>query len=338
MPRSLGFVIAVATLSAVSAIAAGAAGERAGYAWPVAPFDRPHPIRSTFGEPRTLFDGPPTSDTLYRGTGSFSFHNGVDIAAPDGAAVYAVRDGVVSSTAGRKVIVTSSDGASFQYWHIVPRVKAGDHVTASRTILGRIRTTYGHVHLVEFDGGHPVNPLAPGHLTPYRDATRPTIDRIEFRVPGTPSPDVLPEMIRGTVEVVVPVSDRPRPSAPGEWRTMATAPAVVRWCVVRARDGAVRVRARTIFDVRDRLPAPRAFWEVYARGTWQNDPTFLKHRYWRQEGLFLYRLGRLDTRRLADGIYRIVVNAEDIGGNTATRGATFLVYNHRLWPPPTDQS
>ena len=53
------------------------------YCWPVAPFNRQHPIRGGFGDPRTLFHAPPTLAGLYHGAGSFSFHQGVDISAPD---------------------------------------------------------------------------------------------------------------------------------------------------------------------------------------------------------------------------------------------------------------
>lgn len=118
---------------------------------------------------------------------------------------------------------------------------------------------------------------------------------------------------------------------------MPTAPATVSWWIERARDGKVVSPVRTPFDVRTSLP-DRPFWTVYARGTRQNDPTFRKHRYWRQEGRFLFRLGILDTRRLKDGIYRVEVAARDIGGNTGRAHATFLVYNQRLWPPATRQN
>src|SRR5438094_782443 len=69
------------------------------YGWPVAPFNRQHPIRGGFGDPRTLFNAPPTHDGVYHGAGQFTFHEGVDIAAPDGTAVYPVADGVVATVA-----------------------------------------------------------------------------------------------------------------------------------------------------------------------------------------------------------------------------------------------
>src|SRR5436189_5077890 len=66
------------------------------YSWPVKPFDRPHPVRGSFGDPRTVFFGPPTQRTLLSGAGSFQFHDGVDISAPGGTAVYPVEAGTVA--------------------------------------------------------------------------------------------------------------------------------------------------------------------------------------------------------------------------------------------------
>jgi len=56
------------------------------YGWPLKPFRKPHPIRGTFGDPRFHLSA----------EGALSaFHFGVDIAARDGTAVYAVEPGVV---------------------------------------------------------------------------------------------------------------------------------------------------------------------------------------------------------------------------------------------------
>ena len=63
------------------------------YGWPVKPFDRRHPVRGSFGDPRTVFTAPPTTAGVLHGAGQFSFHEGVDISAPNGTAVYPVRDG-----------------------------------------------------------------------------------------------------------------------------------------------------------------------------------------------------------------------------------------------------
>ena len=307
------------------------------YAWPVKPFDEAHAVRSNFGDPRTWFDGPPVPATLYSGAGSFSFHFGIDIAVPDGTPVYAVRSGEVSLLGRHAVLVASVNGLSSEYWHIVPAVSSGQHVLAYDTILGRVLQGYGHVHFSELIHGRPVNPLAAGHLTPYDDSTPPRVGPIEFRRPGT-SLEQLPELVRGRVELVAAAQDEPQPHAPGTWATMPTAPALVTWRVERPRDGAVVLRERSAFDVRSHLPPNRDFWQFYARGTRQNMATFNQHRYWREEGVFLFRLGVLDTHRLRDGIYIVVVTARDIRGNTATTRRTFLIWNRPGWPPETPQA
>jgi len=308
-----------------------------GYAWPVQPFEQAHPIRSTFGDPRTWFDGPPTPATLYSGSGSFTFHDGVDIVAPDHTAVYPVRSGVARLSGGRTVIVKSGDGTTWEYWHIVPAVGNGDQVVAYRTVLGRIRTAYGHVHFTERRNGKPVNPLARGHLTPYDDHTAPSLGPIEFRRPGATAA-LVPTLVRGEIELVVPARDQPKPHASGRWARMQVAPAFVSWHVERAGDGHVVLTERPAFDVRSTLPANGLFWQFYARGTRQNMATFKLHRYWRDEGVFLFRLGVLDTRRLHDGIYTIVATARDIRANSSTTRLTFLIWNRAGWPPPTVQS
>src|SRR5207237_1362640 len=116
-------VIAAATL-AVAGSAAGSGSAQAAsntsyaYGWPVKPFDRPHPVRGNFGDPRTIFAGPPTERTLLSGPGAFQFHDGIDISAPDGTAVYAVASGTVASVMHQWLVVDSGRGRSFQYWHV----------------------------------------------------------------------------------------------------------------------------------------------------------------------------------------------------------------------------
>lgn len=336
--RVVGFgILITALLSGVTGATASGAARIPAYGWPVQPFDQPHPIRSTFGDPRTSFDGPPTATVLYTGRGSFSFHTGIDIVVPDRTPVYPVRSGTAKLSGGRTVTVQSGDGSSWQYWHIVPAVTTGERVVAYTTILGRVRTGYGHVHLAEFNQGRPINPLAPGHLTPYSDKTSPRIGAIEIRRPGSPD-EQLPELVRGTIEPVVSVFDTPRPTAPGVWAAMPTAPALIRWRIERRNDGHTVLPEQRAFDVRERLPSNRSFWHYYARGTRQNMATFKQHRYWYQEGVFLFRLGIVDTHNLPDGIYSLIATAHDIRGNSTERSRTFLVWNRPGWPPVTPQS
>ena len=56
------------------------------YGWPVKPFNRQHPVRGFFGDPR-IAEG-------RKGT-TRSFHFGIDISCPDGTPVYATMSGRV---------------------------------------------------------------------------------------------------------------------------------------------------------------------------------------------------------------------------------------------------
>jgi murein DD-endopeptidase MepM/ murein hydrolase activator NlpD len=152
----------------------------AAYPWPVKPFDRQHPVRGSFGDPRMVFKVPPTQRDLITGGGAFSFHFGVDISALDGTTVYPVVSGTVSQVTKDWVGVDTGGGRAFQYWHIQAAVKKGDAVQARTTELGTILKDCGHVHLTELRGGASINPLSAGHLTPYADKTAPGSRRSRF--------------------------------------------------------------------------------------------------------------------------------------------------------------
>jgi hypothetical protein len=323
-------VIAAIVLSTgTSSFAAPAEHAAAGsYPWPVKPFDKPHPVRGSFGDPRTLFYGPPTGRTLLSGNGSFTFHTGVDISAPDGTAVYPVESGTVRSVTIDWLEVASDDGRSFQYWHVASAASVGEHVDAQSTVLGHILRGCGHVHLTEIDDGVTVNPLAAGHLSPYTDTTVPRVNDIRIRASVT-GDDLLPEIIRGRVEFLASVSDMPTMQVPGVWRNLPVTPALVTWEIRRADNGKVIVPQHTAYDVRNHLPAPSMFWQVYARGTHQNMSVFGMHYSYMQPGLYLLRLtpGGFDTRSLHDAVYDLVVTATDIRGNHSSATQRFSVHN-----------
>lgn len=311
-----------------SAPAAGASPSGlAPYGWPVKPFDAPHPVRGGFGDPRTVFEGPPTPVTLMSGSGSFQFHFGIDISAPDGTSVYPVESGTVASVSGQWIQVASVD-RSFQYWHIIPAVSVGEHVDVDSTVLGHILPGAGHVHLTELDDGHPFNPLAPGHLEPYADHATPRVASIEFR-PTVTGPDLMPELLRGRVEMIASAYELPSPRVPGDWRDLPVTPAVVEWRIDSARTGRVVVPEHVVYDVRQNLPSNNDFWQVYARGTHQNMSVFAAHYSYMQPGVYLFRLspGGFDTRVLGDDVYELVVTAIDIRGNESSLSQRFSVHN-----------
>ena len=66
------------------------------YSWPLKPFDQAHPVRGYFNDPRISGK-------------SRAFHFGIDIAAPNGTPVYAVRAGVVHLEGQRSLSIADGD-------------------------------------------------------------------------------------------------------------------------------------------------------------------------------------------------------------------------------------
>jgi hypothetical protein len=299
------------------------------YGWPVKPFNRQHPIRGGFGDPRTVFHAPPTRNGLFHGPGSFSFHEGVDISAPDGTAVYPVADGVVSNLNTQKVVVDSGGGNRFEYWHIAATVKVGQRVTKGMTVLGHILKSCGHVHLTEIDGGQVTDPLLPGHLTPYSDHTKPEVASIQLRTGDAAAPQMA-NFVRGSVQIYAEAYDTPAIPVPGEWNDMPITPAVVSYRI-ETWNGTVKAPERAVWDTRITVPANSTFWAHYARGTFQNMSVFGSHYSWGQPGCFVFRLGVLDTNTLPDNVYRLVVTARDVRGNESSASLRFSVHNKTGW-------
>jgi hypothetical protein len=298
-----------------------------GYGWPVKPFDQQHPVRGSFGDPRTLFHLGPTPVSLYHGGGSFSFHQGVDVCAPDGTAVYPVMSGIVTAVTPEWVRVGDLAGGAFEYWHVNAAVRVGQHVTVQRTVLGRIKHGAHHVHLTEVRHGLVVNPMQLGHLTPYSDHTRPWVASIHFRT-SDEGPELMVGFLRGRVEILAEAYDMPTLAVPGEWNGMPVTPALLTWRIERW-DGNVIVPETVARDVRTTVPLNASFWSVYARGSYQNMSVFGKHFSWGQPGRYVFRLAPqpLDTRQLKDGLYQLVVTATDTGSNHSSLSQRFAVHN-----------
>jgi murein DD-endopeptidase MepM/ murein hydrolase activator NlpD len=132
------------------------------FAWPVEGAVR---ITSPFGMRRDPFDG------------SRQFHEGVDIATPYGARVFASDDGIVVKALrhggyGNMVLVDHGQGRQTLYGHLRKFVvKEGDSVRRGETIgtVGSTgRSTGPHLHFEVVENGRPVDPrkvkgMAPGH-------------------------------------------------------------------------------------------------------------------------------------------------------------------------------
>jgi murein DD-endopeptidase MepM/ murein hydrolase activator NlpD len=301
------------------------------YGWPVKPFDRQHPVRGYFADPRSVFDGPPTVQGLMTSSGAFSYHQGIDISAPDGTPVYAVRSGVVRTVTPDWIQVDSDAGAAFQYWHIASAVRVGDHVTERETVLGRILKGSKHVHLTQLQNGHAVNPLAGGGIGPYTDATVPRVNRIVFRS-GVGGAELLPEYLHGRVEIAVDAADKPAMRVPGMWTGLPVSPAKVTYRIVTVPGRRVVVPTTTALDVTRTLPGPN-MWQTYARGTHTNMVQMGTHRYWYQPGVYLIRLGGgcFDTARLRDGVYGVTVSVADTAGNQSSTTQVINIHNRANW-------
>ena len=295
------------------------------------PFARLHPIRGSFGDPRTKFAGPPTQRTLLSSGGSFSFHQGIDISAPDNTVVYPVADGVVTHVAGEWIRVDCGNGRAFEYWHIHPAVRVGQHVVAGRTSLGRIVRPAGHIHLTQLQDGKAINPGAAGRLTPTRDRTVPVVRWIGLRRPGV-NVDEMPHFVRGAVDLLVEAYDTPDLPVRGLWRDLPVTPAMIRWRLEQW-NGNVVVPNRVARDVRDNVPENDAFWDTYARGTCQNMAVFGPHFSWLQSGRYVFRLGAkpFDTRTLRDGVYDLIVSVADVAGNHSAQRLRFTIHNRPGW-------
>ncbi len=279
--------------------------ESVAYPWPVIPFDRQHPVRGFFGDPRIGAEG------------GRSFHTGIDVSAPDGTRVYAVAPGRVS-IGGPQIVVVLTPSRNFGYWHIVPTVANGVHVPL-HGLLGHVAAGWGHVHLAEHTTspapqGTYWNALRPGAITPFADYGPPTVSRIIG--PGS--------VLFGLVELVAEALDHPPIAPPPPWRTTLVTPALVRWRLLQGSRAIVPWRVvadfRVSFQPRVVDNSDIRFGDVYAPATRQNHPD--------ESGLFRYWLNRqLDTRRYPDGRYQVEVEAADARGNRGQRRLPVTIDN-----------
>jgi hypothetical protein len=285
------------------------------YHWPIKPFDREHPIRAAFGDPRTV-----NLDQAFGWTGPYeaaphSFHNGVDIVAPAGTAVYSVVSGRVAHVKPDVITVDTYDGRAFQYYHLskARAVHPGKSVVAQHTVLGWIRVRYGHLHLAEIDQRVVHNPLDPGHLKPYGDQTTPVAT--DLYVDDGPQPSPLNGRSLGPYDhLAVEAADPPAMALPDPWLGLPQTPALVEWRVFhQGAHGPWKIAA----DFRKTQPPPKDFWNVYGPGTYQNAPVFDHRLYQGTPGRYLFRVN-LHPNRLRPGLYHLQVRVADVCQNHST--------------------
>ena len=294
------------------------------YNYPVKPFKQQHRIRGYFGDPRT----PRGRKVRYvpGAAGIFNFHNGVDIIAAAHAPVYPVVSGVVARVEADNVIVNTSGGRWFQYYHLTPAVQSGQYVTAYKTVLGRVFASHLHVHLTEAIGSSAINPLAPGHLGPYRDETAPVVDGVRFTDGRGRRAD--PLHLKGIVRITTAAHDIPALPVEGDWPGLGVTPATIAW-ELRTSAGRVVVPRRTITDFRRTEPRNEGFWKTYAVGTRQNKYGEKVLRKVRLVGLFSFNLtpSGLDTRTAPNGTYTLIVRVADTCGNNGSFSAQITIKN-----------
>jgi hypothetical protein len=271
-----------------------------GYPWPLVPFDRPHPVRAYFNDPRIS-------------GASRAFHFGVDISAPNGTPVYAVVGGTVHLENARAVSVAAA-GVEFGYWHVVPAVAHLQRV-ARHQLLGHVEAPWLHVHFAERRGGMYRNPLRPAGLTPWTDTSRPRVAAVKFIRDGR---ELAPDSIRGAVDVVAEAYDMPPVPVPPPWNGLPVTPVRLRWRVLR--EGSVVRRWHTPIDFSRALIPKERFGSVYAPGTRQNHAG--------SPGLYRFYLAHTwSTDRLRDGPYRLEVEASDLGDNLHSLSVPFTLAN-----------
>lgn len=280
------------------------------YGWPVKPFHRPHAVRGSFGDPRVGLA--PSGDGL-----TYSFHTGVDVVADDGTPVYATLSGSALLDPKNPDAIWISDGlgTSFSYWHVVPAVRAGEHVVAYETIIGHVQRPWGHVHFSEIRGGQFQNPLRPGAMGPYVDHTAPELTDVTLEHAGRPVPMA---DAHGSLAVIAQVDDPPANPVAPPWDGLAVMPAEVRWRVVGEHGAGTRWA--TALDMTRTIPDDASYGRVYAQWTRQNHPG--------KTGRYrVYLTQALLTSELPDGLYHVEVMASDVCGNRTTARASLTIAN-----------
>ena len=101
-------------------------------------------------------------------SGTYKWHNGVDLAAGSGTAIYATQSGTVTSACyneayGNMVTINHANGYSSLYGHMTNYiVSVGDYVTQGQTIgyVGSTGWSTGpHLHFTIYYNGSDVNPM-----------------------------------------------------------------------------------------------------------------------------------------------------------------------------------
>jgi len=269
------------------------------------------------------------------------FHTGVDIVAAAGTKVYAVDSDVAEHPAGYADVVKVGNK---WYGHLTNRIAPSTAVTAYVTVIGEVAKD--HLHFADTDPANPDldharNPLATGRLSPFIDTASPVVTSVEATQNGLPPtydgvPFVTP-YIYGKVDIKSNAYDSIGGYSPvgvykigyyiENWET-----GDIGWLVWNI-----------IFDTN---PPNANFNSCYAAGS--SDTVYI---YWVTNNPFAVNpddywntkqkagadknvdADKNTEARFWDGEYNVVVDAQDISGGEAIRGAFFRVDN---FPPSVD--
>ena len=324
--------------------------------WPLQPLHGQHPIRGSFLDPRGEMEN-----------GRGGYHFGIDInvddAHPDPRAarglsheVFAVESGEASDVLGaprhhlcgaRRVSI-----GHFDYWHVSPIVKPGQHVKTGQPIGWSCRGEW-HIHLAEWTRVNGeriwVDPLhRDGKIAPYADTAPPVVRRLRFYSAPEPAsrslsgvaPDdstpLSPARLHGLVELRTEIGD-----PQSYWGFVARH---ARWkTLLHPYRVAVSIRSQRTQEVvlsrvslrSDQLPRT-PYLVHYAPGTVENltipqcrrtpPSTSCAGSYWFRP-FSRFRRELWDTRARPNGVYIVRVTAWDVDGNRGSANARVVVRN-----------
>jgi murein DD-endopeptidase MepM/ murein hydrolase activator NlpD len=281
-------------------------GSATAYRWPLKPFNRMHPIRAGFDDPR-----------FHLGLESSlsAFHFGIDIAAKDGTRIYAVAPGYAHRYADHVTVRRPGTGRTYGYWHVKPAVRSGQHVKLHQ-FLGWIMKGWGHVHFAESVNGSYRNPLRRGALQPYTDKTSPTVASVGFVGSNGESQGL--GGVNGVVDVEAEVYDMPPIAPAAPWNVARITPALIMWQL--SRDGAALTGWNLSANFMFTLMPGALYPYLYAPGTYQNKANRPgKYLFWITHGF--------DTNSLPNGAYTLTVMAEDTRYNQGQLSVGFTIAN-----------
>jgi sugar lactone lactonase YvrE len=326
--------------------------------WPFAPQAGPFEITATFGEPRGGVEDP-------------RFHAGLDISAPAGTSVLAVREGVVTHLDGVSAFDTineairvgpiayvharvgrGADGRPFDDVRFVPTWDATGRLTQMRVRRGaRFQTgdrlgtvnAFNHSHLDVGWAGEERNPLQ-FRLTHFRDTTPPVIARSGVRLFAEDGQPITRAergrlIVDSQVEVVVDAWDQVDGNAARRRLGLYSIGYQVLHPDQAPAPGFEAPRQTIVFD---RLPSAEAASLLFADGSGIRE-------YGNRASRFLYRAtntfrngvaapGRWDARTLRPGDYILRMWVADICGNVALRNRDVAVTIRASDQSATDRS